>query len=332
MTFIPGQAPDPAAPVARSTGYQRLGRFLLFAVGVAALGAMIHQVGAATIGTAISRTARWLPLICALDFMWVALEGGALLTLYGAERRSIPGLAWLHVSLVHYATFMLVPMGRASAELTRAALIKRYVNRDLAAAGAALMQSLTMVSNGITSLIAASFLVTLAHSRTLLFAVVGNASMLLVLGVLSYLVLRHVKVGGFLGKKFKKLAEAGPGFDQQFVATKPRHAVALVFCVLGRCLQAVQYGIIILAVTGQLSIPHAWIAEGIQMAARSAGDFIPNQVGVTEGAFVFFREALDLNGTPAAAMSIALVARISNMAVAVVCILLAQLRLGFSRS
>ena len=301
-----------------------LGRAVLLALGVSAVFGMVSHVGYAQILSAISRTAVWLPLILALDFLWVAFESGALLTLYGEQRERITWRSWLYVTLVHYTAFMLLPMGRATSEVTRAALLKNKLDRNLVAVGAALMQSLTMVSSGIVCLIAALYLLTLDHSRVLLVAVSTNAALMFFFGIASYLVLRHVKVGGALGRRFARLAAAGPGFDHMFRETAPRHPGALLVCLLARVIQTVQYGVIVLAVTGHSSLTSAWIAEGIQITARSAGDFIPNQVGVTEGAFVFFRAALGLNDAPAVAMTIALVARLSNLSVASLCALASQ--------
>jgi hypothetical protein len=305
--------------------WTKLWRVLLFALGAIALIGMVRHLGAKPILAAISGTAVWLPLICILDFLWVFIEGGAVLAIYGSARSAITVRSWIYVSLIHYTTFMLMPMGRASAEVARAALVRKQISRDCAAVGAALMQSLTMVSNGLTSLVAAAFVAHAAHSQGLLLALLGNAALMLVLGVSAYLVLRHIRIGGLLGRRFARLAEAGPGFDAQFRESKGRHGWALSFCFAGRCLQATQYGVIVFAVTGQFSVAYAWIAEGIQMAARSAGDFIPNQVGVTEGAFVLFRRALGLSELPALAMTLALVARLSNISVATLCMLPAQL-------
>ncbi len=318
-------AGPPEVEASPRSRWRLVGRLLLFLVGVLAVVVMVRQFGAEQIGAAIARTAVWLPLICLLDFSWVALEGGALLAVYGPERRQISLRLWLYTSFVHYAAFMLLPMGRATAEVTRAAVLKRFINRDLAVVGAALMQSLTMVGNGITSLVAAGAVFWFASSRALTLALLTNAALMLVFGIVSYLVLRHVKVGGFLARRFERFAEAGPGFDQQFSLSRRAHPRALAFCLLGRVVQTAQYGVIVCAVTGHFSFAHAWIAEGIQMAARSAGDFVPNQIGVTEGAFVLFRHALDLAELPALAMTIALVARISNVSVASLCALLAQL-------
>jgi len=300
-------------------------RGLLLAVGLAALGAMIRQLGWAQIAQVMVSTARWLPLICALDLLWVFVEGGAVLSVYGRARAGISVSNWLFITLVHYATFMLFPLGRAAAEVTRATLVGKYVDRYRASVGVALMQSFTLLTNGMVCGVAAACVLLLPHSRILLGALALNAVVLSGLGAASYVVLRRVKVGGWFAKRFTKLTEIGPAFDAELRASRPSHKWALAFCMCGRAIQALQYGIIVFAVSDQFSFSRAWTAEGIQVVARSAGDFIPNQVGVTEGAFVFFRESLGLGALPAVAMSIALVARVSNMTMAVLCIVIAQL-------
>lgn len=300
-------------------------RGLLLIVGVLAVGAMIRQLGWAQIAQTVVTTAPWLPLICALDLLWVAVEGGAVLSVYGSERKAISARNWLFITLVHYATFMLFPLGRAAAEITRATLVRKHVDRYRASVGVALMQSFTLLTNGLVCGVAAACVALLPHSRILLGALTFNGVLLFGMGVASYVVLRRVNMGGWFAKRFTKLTEIGPAFDAEFRASQPHHKWAVVFCMCGRSIQALQYGVIVFAVSGQFSFSSAWIAEGIQVVARSAGDFIPNQVGVTEGAFVFFREALGLAALPAVAMSIALVARISNVIMATACIVLAQL-------
>lgn len=325
MVTPASSGPALPVPAPKRRSWAIVGRGLLLVVGLVATWAMVREIGWSQIVEVVLRTAPFIPLICALDLLWVALEGGAVLAVYGEERARIPKRAWIFITLVHYATFMLFPLGRAAAEVTRATLVKKYVDRGRTLVGVALMQSLTLVSNGIVCLIAAICVFSALGPQILFGALMLNAALMWTIGSATYLVLRHIRVGGFFGKKFAKLAAAGPGFDEQFRASKPSHGWALGFCILGRAVQTLQYGVILLAVSGRVSVPHAWIAEGIQMVARSAGDFIPNQVGVTEGAFLFFRAALDLLHAPAVAVSIALVARISNMIVATSCIVLAQI-------
>jgi hypothetical protein len=183
------------------------------------------------------------------------------------------------------------------------------------------MQSLTLATNGALSLAClAAVISTTRHaglSALLTFNLVATGG----LGVALYLVLRHVKVGGFLGQRFERLRQFGPEIDVHVRESTPRHLPALGFCVLGRAIQTIQYGVIAFAVVGYFSGSNALIAEGIQLVGRSMGDAVPNQVGVTEGAFALCAGALSLAEHPEKAISIALLGRVSNLSVAGLCAL-----------
>lgn len=293
-----------------------LGRLLLLIAGGAAIFGIVSHVGADAVWTALISAGWFLPLIFALDLAWLTTESLAIRALYGERGRSVPPSRFVHAVLVHYVTFLLIPMGRASGEVARAALLSRYVGKHRATAAAALMQSLTMTTNALVSIFSLACLLSVAPENALVLALLTNVAATGTIGVVSYLVMRHVRIGGFIGRRFSKFASAGPEFDAEFRDTRPAHRRALAFCVLARCVQTAQYGLIVYAVLGSLRWVDPWIAEGVQLVARSAGDMVPNQVGVTEGAFALFRGALDLQDQSATAVAIALLARLSNLTMA----------------
>jgi hypothetical protein len=135
---------------------------------------------------------------------------------------------------------MLFPLGRAAAEITRATLVREYVDRYRASVGVALMQSFTLLTNGLLCGVAALYVTALPHSRVLLGALVFNGALVLGMGVASYVVLRRANMGGWFARRFAKLREIGPAFDAEFRASQPQHKWALVFCVVGRSIQALQ--------------------------------------------------------------------------------------------
>ncbi|HLK36914.1 MAG TPA: hypothetical protein VKU41_09215, partial [Polyangiaceae bacterium] len=55
------------------------------------------------------------------------------------------------------------------------------------------------------------------------------------------------------------------------------------------------------------------------LVGATAGDVLPNQVGVVDGAYRAFAGALGLSAAPARALSIALVARTAQLVVAGTC-------------
>jgi hypothetical protein len=221
---------------------------------------------------------------------------------------------------------MVVPMGRTSAEVTRATMLAKHVGKPRAVAGAGLMQSMTMMANAIVSSLCLAALLVTTSSSALTIGLLLNIGVTLSLGLGAYLVMQHVSLGGFLGRRFSKFAQAGPEVDALFRESKVSHFKALSICVFSRLIQTMQYGVIFFAVVGAISPASPWISEGIQLVGRSAGDMVPNQVGITEGAFALFAPALGLAEHPHQAVSIALLARISNLTIAGLCAVLLQFR------
>ncbi len=302
----------------------RLLRPLLFLLGAIALVVLVMNIGPAAVWDALSGAGVWLPLIFLLDLSWLAAEGLAVRVLYGEKSRSIPLSAWIEATLIHFSTFMVVPVGRASAEVARAGLLGKHVGKSRAAAAAAVMQSFTLIANAMLSVLCLIAVWILGRSQTLLGAVALNIAITLTLGVLTYLLLRHVKVGGAVGRFFPKLNQIGQELDVQIREASPRHGGALLVCFLGRSLQVVQYGVIFFAVVGTVSGLDALTAQGIQLVSRTLGDAVPNQVGVTETAFAAAAPALGLAAHPEKAVAIALLARLSNLSMAGLCALLVQ--------
>jgi hypothetical protein len=303
----------------------RYGRWLLLVLGVVALGFLVHSVGVRQLWAVLVEAGPWLPLILFFDLAWVAIEGLALLLLYGAPARDIPVRAWVETTLVHYTTMAILPVGRAGAEVARAAMMSPYVGRARATAGATLMQSLTLTANTVMSFICMLGVYLVVGRDKLTWLLLINGSATFVLGIGLYLLTQRMRLGGFLGRRFEKLAEFGPELDEHFRESRPRHALALMMGLVGRSLQTVQYGILLLAVAGSFSVSGTLVAQGIHLVGAGLGDMVPNQVGVTEGAYRIFAGALGLAEHPEKAIAIALLARVSSLCVAGLCTLGAQL-------
>jgi hypothetical protein len=186
------------------------------------------------------------------------------------------------------------------------------------------MQSFTLMTNALVTGICLIAVILSVEGKGLPLLLSVNAVMTFSLGAGVYLVMKHVKIGGVLGRKFKKLSQWGPELDEHFTESRGRHLGAIACCLLGRSVQTLQYGVILLSVTGAVTLSSALVAEGIQLVGRGLGDMVPNQVGVTEGAFAAFAGALDLAEHPEKAVSIALLGRVSNLSVAGLCALALQ--------
>ena len=293
--------------------FSKYGRWILLVAGVVALALLVRAVGAAQLARVLLDAGPWLPFILVCDLSWVAFEGLAVLVLYGPPARSIPARAWIETTLVHYTTMAILPVGRAGAEVARATMMAPFVGKTRAAAGAAIMQTLTLIANTVMSVVCLSGVYALLGSDKLMWLLLVNGLGTLVLGGGIYLVMLRANPGGFLGKKFEGLARFGPELDEHFRESRPRHLIALSLSVLGRTLQTVQYGLLLLAVSGTFTLTSTLTAQGIHLVSAAFGDLVPNQVGVTEGVYRIFAPALGLADHPEKAVAIAVLARISSL-------------------
>ena len=91
---------------------------------------------------------------------------------------------------------------------------------------------------------------------------------------------------------------------------------AMLCTVIGRVIQAGQYGVILLAIGGQLTVASSLIAQGIHLVGSGLGDMVPNAVGITETAYRVFAQTLGFEAQPARAIAIALVARLTQYTLA----------------
>jgi len=306
-------APAPAPQKAAVPAWARLA---LLAAGLCAVAWLVHNAGADLVWRVIVAAGPWLPIIFLLEFTWVLVEGIGLLLLLGTWRREIPARSWVMATLTHFTTMMVLPVGRAGAEAVRATLLARYVGGGRSAAASSLMQALVLLGNALVSLACAVVVSTRGVGGDLALLLVGNAVATAFLGGGLYVILRRAKLGGFLGKHFQKMAHFGPELDQHVRENRTRHLPAFAFVVLGRLVQTLQYGFIFAAVAGSFQASGMFIAQGVHLIGAGLGDMVPNQVGVTEGAFRFFAAALGLAAEPERAISLALLARLSTLTVA----------------
>ena len=77
------------------------------------------------------------------------------------------------------------------------------------------------------------------------------------------------------------------------------------------------------SVGGAATLHFALSAQGIHLVGAAAGDLVPNQIGVTEGAYRAFAHSLGFDSEPARALGIALLTRIAQIALAVTCLAIA---------
>lgn len=288
----------------------------LFALGVTAVVLLVRSVGARAVLDAVAGAGVWLPAIVALEIGFVAMDVLALRSLAGARSDAVPASTWLRSAMVAYGFMILLPAGRAGGEIARAAALGPCVGGARAAAMATRLQAVTLLANSLISLPCWAAVALASHVlEPLAWLVLGNGAVTAVLGGAIVLASRRSGVGGWLGQRIAALASHGARFDEALRDETP-WAPAIAWCTAGRALQALQYGIILLAVGGTLTVTSAFVSQGIHLVGAGLGDMVPNQVGITEGAYRLFAAPLGLEDAPARAIGIALVARICQTALA----------------
>lgn len=319
-------APNPQG-VARPSN-QRW-QILAIALGLAVLAYVVHSVGVGAVLDALLDAAPWMPLIMLADLGFFVSETLAYRAVLGPRARSIPPARFLRASLLYYCVMVLAPLGRLGAEVARGAAFTPWVGAGRATAAAGNMQSGVLVANfaiSVPAWIAVARAVGPLHPLAGLLAI--NAIGTGVLGLVIWLVAQKSTLGAWLGAKIPRLAKLGADLDGAARSTPEETRRSVMWCTVARVLQLGQYAALLAAIGASVTLGGSLVAFGVHLVGAGFGDVVPNQVGVLEGAYRIFADAVGLAHDPARAVSIALLARISQMAIAGVYLII----LFFTRS
>lgn len=315
----PDPNPDTDRPTLRSRSLAFLrayGRWVLLVLGVVAVAFLVRESGPERVLEVILQALPWAPVIFALEVAWISMDAFALRSIYADRGRGIPLSDWVRSSLTAYAVMVLLPAGRAGGEAMRAVHLSKYVGM-LSATAAAQVQGSTLFANAVISLpcfIAVASVVGVTHPLSLVAALNGVATLVLGLGVMF--VTSRSKLGASLARRFSFMKQYAEQLDDASapLTAFPRGAVA--WTVFGRVLQTLQYGLILLAIGGQLTLTSALVSQGIHLVGAGLGDMVPNAVGITETAYRLSADVLGFGEEPARAIAIALVARLTQYTLA----------------
>lgn len=313
---------EPEAPerAARRKAWSRIGRVVLLVLGVAAIVALVSEAGPEATLRTLTNAAPLLPVLVALEALWISMDVLALRWLLGPRAANVPGRAWVRSAMMAYGVMVLLPAGRAGGEVMRASILAPHVGGARAAAIATRLQGATLFANTLISVPCwLAVVIALDAGQPLAWLLVANGVGTAVLGAAIVFGSRFSRVGGFLGRRIQALAQHGAGFDEA-LRDETSWIAPIAATTFGRAIQAAQYAVFLVAVGGTATIGSALIAQGIHLVGAGFGDFVPNQVGITEGAYRLFAPALGLAEEPARAIGIALVARISQFVVAGACL------------
>ncbi len=298
---------------------ERVGRIVLFAGGLALTAWLVNAAGLSRVATALREAGPWLPVVLFLEMGLVATDMLAARELLGDAMASIAPTTWVRSAMLAYASTVVLPAGRAAGEAVRTTALAPAIGFGRAAGVCSRLQACVLASNaGISFVITA--VVFFGHtSNGLALALLGNATGCTVLAFIVFAAARSERVAAWLKARFPRMAQAHDVVPSAAGSGGDFRAVAL--CLVGRVIEATQYGVALHAIGGHATPASALTAQGIHLVGAAAGDLVPNQMGVTEGAYRLFTQALGVD--VAHALSIALIVRIVQLTLTGICFALA---------
>jgi uncharacterized membrane protein YbhN (UPF0104 family) len=263
-------------------------------VGLAAIGLLVKGVGPAALGGVLRASARWLPLLFAVDALRVAAETVSTWSLSERVRRRVPLAELVRVHLVGYAVAAVVPAGRAAGEAVKAAMLSRFVGVAEAAAVGAANQATSLLGGivGGVACLAAALAMTGASP---LSGAVGGFVAVTIMGFTGVQVAcRGKALTGAILRRFTGRESASQAFHEAMgrIPIVPRGAAAAH--VVSRFVVVVQLGILLAALGGRHGPGEALLAQGVNLVAGTIGDVVPGQLGATDGAFALAAPTLGL--------------------------------------
>jgi len=305
----------------------RLGRVALAIGGLALVAYLVTNAGAGRVAAVLLQAGRWLPIIFALEVFQMGTDVLALRSILEGRWRQIPLATWVRSSAISYAMMTLLPAGRAAGEVTRATLFSVHIGTPRAATAGTCLQAAYLSANGMLSLAACLAVASRFGLRApLAMLLAGNVVFQAIIAGSLLAILRAARIGRWLDRTRRRFVPGAE--DSPALETGERRRIpwrAALVCSVGRAAQTLQYGVILYAVGGTLTARNAFITHGIHLVGATLGDMLPNQLGVTDGAYRAFATDLGFAGEPARALSIAFVVRIAQLSLAAICVVVASL-------
>jgi hypothetical protein len=292
-------------------------RIGLYVLGACLLASTVYGVGARKILAVAARGLPFLPLIALCSLTFYSLESWAHRSMLGSERSKIPNATFVRTTLAAYAGSVLLPLGRASAEVLRTAAYSPYVGGARAVAASATFQAPTLLSTAVHGF--ACYLVlgsTFGFSQAMSWILLAHATGSCILAGLVFAVARRAALGKRVARWFPKLARHAETFDGATTLPIRVFLRATGYCLLARVAEVVQYAVILAALGLTPSPAMSVVAGAIHLVGATVGEATPSQLGAVEGAFAYFAEALGLGGDPARAVTIPLLVRAAQVALA----------------
>jgi hypothetical protein len=301
------------------------GRSLAALVGFTLVAYLVRGAGPGRVAHVLLQAGSWLPIILALELIQPASDVLALRLILREATHKVPLSSWIRSSAVAYAMMILLPAGRAAGELARATLLAKHVGARSAAAASITLSAAYLATNGLASAAAAGVVASLFGAGSpLALLLAGNAVVMGVSASGLVAVVRNARVGHLVERVRRFLLRTAPPLTSEPIARGEMPFRAMMACVLGRAAQLVQYGVVLAAVGGAVTVRGTFVAQGIHLVGASLGDLLPNQLGVVDGTYRTFAPDLGFAKAPERALGIAFVIHAAQLSLSAFCVVVAS--------
>jgi hypothetical protein len=275
-------------------------------VGIGAIALLVRGVGAQALFAILRASARWVPLLVALDTLRVAAEAVATWSLSARVRRVVSVAELVRVHVVGYAIGMNMPAGRATAEAVKAAMLSRHVGVAEAAAIAAGNQTAVILAScvGMIPCLVAALWITGPSALSASFATL--VVVMFVGFVVFQLACRKSRLGGALLRRITRFEQSTESFQEALDRIPVVPKVATIAGLFGRAVAAVEMFVLLVALGGRHGLGATLLAQGVNLVGGTLGDLVPGQLGATDGAFALAAPSLGLAVVDGVALSVLL--------------------------
>jgi len=275
---------------------------LLFVVGVGGVVVLVIHIGPATLAEAVGGLAPWLPWVVLLEALRIGADALTTRLLYG---KPVPTEALLRAQLLAYPAALLVPAGRAAAEVIKAGLMQRYVGTELAGAAAVKNPALALIGGFAISIPCTLAAFSRWGASPFSWAIALQALTALALAAVILLAARRPEISR--GVKLVS-SELGATADRIQATVREMEAVPrgpLMSAIANRVLLALQVMVLSRA-AGMEDAAMGLIAVGVYLVGAAVGDVVPGKIGATDGSFAVAAHALGVPLGSAVAVALAL--------------------------
>jgi hypothetical protein len=280
-----------------------IGRILSVAVGLGAVAFLVYKSGAQDVWNAVTRAPLLFVVVFLLEVAQAAIESYAVIALFGPDRAKIPLREAVRSSMFCYSLVGVLPLGRATGEAARAAILSRYTGFPAAGAAAARMQAITLIGNAFISIPCALGTWLLTGPSWLFLGIVIHFVVTGVVGFGIILAGRHSRIGDRLKKYFRGAEQWGSALDGE-LQSSDRLKGPTVWIFVSRVIRLFQRAALLAAVGCAFGPLVSLGSESINLVAGMVGDIIPMRLGVNEAIYAIGAKSMSMSMSDAVAMAL----------------------------